>query len=96
MKKNKKYRIIKNDKTIGSMLTKKATIEWLIDFVNNLSDSEQILFAKEVYGENIVKKNFSSTIIKKINIIAANERLPKLLKKDIIIDDVVIKIQLED
>ena len=81
----KKYDInnISDEVNVGEKLTKKATLEWLQAEILSLTDEEGLIFATDVYGENIPNLKLHPVMIKHINKIAGQERLKKLLKKDL-------------
>lgn len=88
-KKLKKYMItnITDNTNIGRLLTKKATLEWLEEQYLKMDEKSNLDFATCVYGKEFPNLGFHSSVISHANKIAIEERLPKMLKKELIINN---------
>lgn len=78
---------ITDTKEIGRGLTKKATLEWLSDEYIKMDDDSNLKFATCVYGKEFPNLGFHPSVIKHANKIAIEERLPKMLKKELVINN---------
>ena len=95
-KKLKKYNItdVATGKLLGERLTKKATSEWLETKIKELNEREALTFAADVYGEGIKTLGVDPITIVHINKVAGFERLPKLLKKELRLKNLTVKVTL--
>lgn len=97
-KKILKYKItnITENKVILSSQTKKATLEWLETKLSEIDESTHLKFAKVIYGDEIANSDFNPVVIKTVNEIAVQERLKKMLKKELPFQDGTYRVEVDD
>lgn len=71
---------------VSRALTKKATLEWLSEQHRIMDDNAHLEFATSVYGENFPNLGFHPTVVSHSNLVAVEDRLPKMLKKKLTIN----------
>lgn len=95
---NPKYIItnLTKDEVILNDLTQKASLEWLLEKYEELTDEGHIEFASKVYKGKLKEHGFHITTIKAINKVAVVDRFKKLIKGDLLFNDELFKIEVQE